>query len=133
MLEETPIVIEASQNEFFFNRVEVLLQSSGCKNILKTWRDDIEGAVFITSSAKQFTSRCFLVNFNEQGIHIQLITQNLTAPLLPQSSNYNSDLLNEFFAAAYLAAEVQKLCTGQFIPESRPVYIKNCKINFDER
>ncbi len=168
LLEVTPIVIESSTNDFFFERVKTLLKSSGCKNILRS-SNGIENALIISSTIRDSKNPCFVVNFNEHGICIQLSHPKLicftergecsndsiddcwpyeydhnllgkshftipasTLPCMSESNSfYTSDLLNEYFAAAYLTAEIQKLCTHQFVPESRQVRIKNCSINFE--
>jgi hypothetical protein len=132
LLEDTPIAIDANGHEFFFQRVEALLQSSGCRNVLKENFGELKGAIWVCSAGKYrnfFRSEpCFVVDFNESGIYIKLCNSD-SIDSVEESTHYTSDLLNEYFGAAFLAAEIQKLCTLQFIPESRAVCIKNCKIN----
>lgn len=185
LLEDTQIVIESSGP--FFERVKVLLSTSGCKNVVSSATSD-KRAIFISADAKDTTNPCFTVRFNANGINIHLrhpklltrtdkggqecpsiedcwiedalrqafdndvdALQNIQLKeflrsnhgrfaIVPEQCNfstkmtadspYEPDLMNEYFAAAYLAAEVQKLCTHKYIPERRVICIRNCQIKF---
>ena len=187
-MRETPIVIDATGGEVFFERLKTLLRTSGCKYIYSHSQlgPDVR-AIYISSQLAESANKNpqFTVNFTLEGICIQLShpkllcfkeRDNFPGPIedcwveeplkvalnstetsecaqlnqfvelnrekfsvIPEqfmqacnivNSPYVFDFLNECFAAAYLAAEIQKLATHRFVPERRPIVIKKCQIKF---
>lgn len=96
-----PSKIEYLDDLWINNDVRAALETQPCS-----------GALYRFISTSNFTT----IPSNNPQIHI-----------VP--SMYVPDFLNETLAAALLTAEIQKVCTHSYIPETRIIRITDCEIN----